>query len=118
MELPVIIHGLLTFSSACIRCQVGRCLSSYLLCIFSLYIAISIIGLTNLTLPTIEKRFSLSDKQIGGIAAANDVSALLVVLFVSFYGDYGNKIRWIGGGGILLGMFTFHIVKTAFLIQH
>ena len=37
------------------------------------------------------------------IMASNDVSALVVVVFVSYYGDYGNKIRWLGGGGIILG---------------
>ena len=59
-------------------------------------------GLTTLTVPSIEKRFSLSSKELGVIMASNDVTALIVVIFIGFYGDYGNKIRWIGGGGILL----------------
>ena len=60
-------------------------------------------GLTIMTLPSIEKRFGLSGKEMGIIAASNDASALLLVVFISFYGDYANKIRWIGGGGVIVG---------------
>ena len=65
---------------------------------------ITMMGLPTLTLPSIEKRFSLSAKEMGIIAASNDVSALILVVFISFYGDYGNKIRWIGVGGLIVGM--------------
>lgn len=60
-------------------------------------------GLPILILPSIEKRFSLSSIQLGVIAAANDVAALLFVVFISFYGDYGNKIKWVGGGAGVAG---------------
>ena len=59
-------------------------------------------GLATLTIPSIEKRFSLTSKELGVIMASNDVTALIVVLFISFYGDYANKIRWIAGGGVVL----------------
>ena len=65
---------------------------------------IILLGLTYLTLPSLEKRFSLSGKEMGIIVASSDISALLVLVFISFYGDYGNKIRWIGGGGLIVGM--------------
>ena len=61
------------------------------------------IALTNLTLPSIEKRFSLTSKELGVIVASNDVAVLFVVIFISYYGDYWNKIRLIGGGGVILG---------------
>lgn len=67
------------------------------------FTAIIAMGLSNLTLPSIEKRFSLTSTDLGVIMASNDVMALVLVLFISFYGDYGNKIRWIGGGGVILG---------------
>jgi hypothetical protein len=65
-------------------------------------------GLSSLTLPSIEKRFSLTSKELGVILASNDVIALVVVLFISFYGDYANKIRWIGGGGVILSKLGNH----------
>ena len=70
--------------------------------IYIFYAAIVVIGLSSLTLPSIEKRFSLTSKELGVILASNDVTALVVVLFISFYGDYANKIRWIAGGGVVL----------------
>ena len=60
-------------------------------------------GITSLVLPTIEKRFHLSAKDLGFIAASNDISAILIVCFVSFYGGYGNKIRWLGYGALITG---------------
>ena len=66
-------------------------------------------GLSSLTLPSIEKRFSLSSTELGVIMASNDVAALVVVVFISYYGDYGNKIRWFGGGGIVLGESPFYV---------
>jgi hypothetical protein len=65
-------------------------------------------GLTTLTMPSIEKRFSLTSKQLGVIMASNDITALIVVLFISFYGDYANKIRWIAGGGVVLSKLRNH----------
>jgi hypothetical protein len=65
-------------------------------------------GLTTLTMPSIEKRFSLTSKELGMIMASNDITALIVVLFISFYGDYVNKIRWIAGGGVVLSKLRNH----------
>ena len=60
-------------------------------------------GLPILILPSIEKRFSLTSKELGIIAAANDVAAIVFVVFIGFYGDYGNKIKWVGGGAGVAG---------------
>ncbi|XP_046848352.1 LOW QUALITY PROTEIN: solute carrier organic anion transporter family member 4A1-like [Xenia sp. Carnegie-2017] len=78
--------------------------------------AIIAMGLSNLTLPSIEKRFSLTSTDLGVIMASNDVMALVLVLFISFYGDYGNKIRWIGGGGVILGIGSLLYALPHFLI--
>ena len=60
-------------------------------------------GLPNLVLPSIERRFAFSAKELGVIAASNDVAAVLFVVFISYYGDYGNKIRWMAGGAAVTG---------------
>ena len=52
-------------------------------------------------MPQIEKRFNFSSFEIGMIAAANDVAAVALGLIVSHYGSFGNKVRWIGLGGVL-----------------
>ena len=65
-------------------------------------------GLTSVVLPTIEKRFQFSSKEAGFIAASNDISAILLTSFVSFYGGYGNKPKWLGCGALLTGTCNKH----------
>ncbi|KAJ7394323.1 hypothetical protein OS493_000127 [Desmophyllum pertusum] len=66
-------------------------------------------GITSINLPALEKRFQLSSKDLGLIAASNDISAILLVCFVSFYGEFGNKIKWLGYGTLItaIGCFVF-----------
>lgn len=59
--------------------------------------------MTSLVLPSIERRFSFSSKELGVISASNDVTALLFVVFVSYYGDYGNKLKWMAAGAMTTG---------------
>jgi hypothetical protein len=63
--------------------------------------------MTSLVLPSIERRFSFTAKELGVIAAANDVSALLLVVFISYYGDYGNKMNWMATGATTTGNSIF-----------
>ncbi|CAB3998231.1 solute carrier organic anion transporter family member 4A1-like [Paramuricea clavata] len=74
--------------------------------VYTLSAGITMTGFPVLILPSIEKRFSLSSKELGIISAANDVAALLFVVFISFYGDYGNKIKWVGGGAGVADIFN------------
>ena len=60
-------------------------------------------GITSINIPAIEKRFQLSSKDLGIIAASNDISAIMLVCFVSFYGGFGNKIKWLGYGAVITG---------------
>lgn len=60
-------------------------------------------GFTNLYLLTLEKRFQLTSTDVGFIAASNDIAGILLTALVSFYGAYGNKIRWLGYGSVLTG---------------
>lgn len=60
-------------------------------------------GVTSLVLSTIEKRFQFSSKEAGFIAASNDISAILLTSFISFYGGYANKPKWLGLGSLLTG---------------
>ena len=71
-------------------------------------------GLPVLILPSVEKRFSLTSTEIGVLAAANDIAAAFFVIFIGFYGDYGNKIKWVAGGAAVAG-FVFFFVLPFFL---
>ncbi|KAJ7380705.1 hypothetical protein OS493_007073 [Desmophyllum pertusum] len=73
-------------------------------------------GLTNAVLSTIEKRFQFTSKEAGFIAASNDISAIILTTFVSFYGGYGSKPRWLGYGALLTGIGCFFLALPHLLI--
>ena len=60
-------------------------------------------GIVTAGIQTIEKEFGLTSAQSGFIVAGNDVSALILVAFISFWGTKGHKPKWIGYGAILTG---------------
>ncbi|XP_028413377.1 solute carrier organic anion transporter family member 4C1-like [Dendronephthya gigantea] len=84
--------------------------------VFSLFQGIASWGFPNLVLPSIERRFAFSAKELGVIAAANDISALLIVVFISYYGDYGNKIKWMSGGALVTGLGVIIFALPHFMI--
>ena len=63
-------------------------------------------GFTNLFLLTLERRFQLSSTEAGFVAASNDIAGIVLTSLVSFYGTYGNKIRWLGCGSVVTGKRT------------
>ena len=71
-------------------------------------------GLPVIILPSVEKRFSLTSAEIGVLAAANDIAAAFFVIFIGFYGDYGNKIKYVAGGAAVAGLYP-SICCTLFL---
>lgn len=58
-------------------------------------------GFTAAGLTALEKRFKLSSKQTGMIVAANDVSSLFLIIFISYYGGHSHKARWLGFGAMV-----------------
>ena len=66
-------------------------------------------GITSINLPALEKRFQLSSKDLGLIAASNDISGSLLGSFVSFYGQFGNKIKWLGNGMLITGQLHWRV---------
>ena len=61
-------------------------------------------GLTAAGLTSLEKRFRLSSIQTGMIIAANDVSALILIVFISYFGGHRNKARWLGIGAMVTSL--------------
>ena len=64
-------------------------------------------GMLTASLRDIEKQFGFSSTQAGFILVSNDIAALLTVPVVSFYGERGNKPKWIGFGSLLCGLSVF-----------
>ena len=54
-------------------------------------------------IPTIEKRFQMTSQDMGIITAANDIPGLILIGFVSYFGENGNKVKWLGYGALITG---------------
>ena len=61
-------------------------------------------GLTSASIPHLEKEFGFTSTQAGLIMASNDVSGLLLVMVVSYYGGKGHKPKWLGYGSVTTGI--------------
>ena len=60
-------------------------------------------GLLSAVVPDIEKRFQLSGKDLGILAMCNEFAQLFLIGFVSYYGSYGNKAKWLACGCFVTG---------------
>lgn len=56
---------------------------------------------------TIEKRFNLNSKQTGIMLAGNDVSQVMLSMLIAYYGNYGNRPRWMGFGVVCAAVSSF-----------
>lgn len=74
------------------------------LTIYSFMQGMIVTGLTAAGLTSLEKRFKLTSKQTGMIVAANDVSALILIIFISYFGGHRNKARWLGIGALVTSL--------------
>ena len=45
----------------------------------------------------------MSSKDLGMIVTANDIPGLVLISFVSYFGEHGNKIKWLGYGALITG---------------
>lgn len=72
--------------------------------LFSFMQGMVVNGFTNLFLLTLERRFQLTSTEVGFIAASNDIAGIVLTSLVSFYGTYGNKIKWLGYGSVVTGL--------------
>jgi len=73
----------------------------FFLAVFSIVQGMIINGFTNVGLSTLEKQFKLSSQQSGMIVAAKEISSLLLIAFLSFYGSFGHKPKYLGYGALL-----------------
>eukprot|EP00111_Clytia_hemisphaerica_P005496 TCONS_00015937-protein len=66
--------------------------------------AITVGGITAVNLQTLETEFGLTSKSTGLIMTGNDISGLLLVTVVSFFGTKASKPKWMGIGSVITGL--------------
>ncbi|XP_071854720.1 solute carrier organic anion transporter family member 4A1-like isoform X2 [Apostichopus japonicus] len=78
-----------------------------ILSIFSFAQSMTVTGLVYVVITTIERRFNLTSLKSGFIASTYDISSMAVIIFVTYFGERGNKPVWIGIGAVMFGLGSF-----------
>ncbi|XP_054996085.1 solute carrier organic anion transporter family member 4A1 [Sorex araneus] len=74
-----------------------------LLCAASFLQGLTVNGLVNSAVTSLERRFQLPGALSGLIASAYDAAACLCLAFVGYFGGRGHRPRWLGCGLLVLG---------------
>ncbi|XP_055964108.1 solute carrier organic anion transporter family member 4A1 [Sorex fumeus] len=74
-----------------------------LLCAASFLQGLTVNGLVNSVVTSLERRFRLPGALSGLIASAYDAAACLCLAFVGYFGGRGHRPRWLGCGLLVLG---------------
>ncbi|XP_045584595.1 solute carrier organic anion transporter family member 74D [Procambarus clarkii] len=93
------------------QCGVGTCAPSWLqrLATKEMYMLVySLVGVTQgmfftysvSVVSTLEKRFKLTSKETGIILSGNDISQVMLAMFLGYYGTFGHRPRWLGVGAL------------------
>ncbi|XP_042216210.1 solute carrier organic anion transporter family member 74D-like isoform X2 [Homarus americanus] len=100
------------------QCGLGPCKSKWLqwFATKEMYMLVyCLVGLTQgmfftysvSVLSTIEKRFKLTSKETGILLSGNDISQVLLAIFLGYYGTFGHRPRWLGVGALFTAASCF-----------
>ncbi|XP_033735056.1 solute carrier organic anion transporter family member 4A1-like isoform X2 [Pecten maximus] len=73
-------------------------------CVFNFFEGFVVNGVINVIIPSLEKRYEMSSSRSSIIASANDFGALVVLIFISYYGGQRNKPRIMAAGVFLMSI--------------
>ncbi|XP_007653972.1 solute carrier organic anion transporter family member 4A1 isoform X1 [Ornithorhynchus anatinus] len=79
----------------------------FFLCLASFLQGMTVNGLINTVITSLERRFDLHSYQSGLIASSYDIAACVCLTFVSYFGGNGHKPQWLGWGILVMGFGSF-----------
>ena len=66
-------------------------------------------------LSSLETRYKFSSVQLGMIISTFDITVLVTVVFISYFGGNSHKPRWLGAGMFVLGLGTLLFASPQFI---
>ena len=73
-------------------------------CLFVVAQGMTVNGLIYVVTSTLEKRFNLTSTRSGFISSCYDIAVLIVILFVTYFGERSHKPRIMGTGALIFGL--------------
>jgi len=73
------------------------------------------LGLTSVVLSSLETRYKFSSIQVGMIASTFDITVLVTVIFISYFGGNSHKPRWLGAGVLVQGLGSLLFASPQFI---
>lgn len=83
------------------------------LCLFAVTQGITVNGLVYVVTTTLERRFQLQSAKSGSISSAYDFSVMVVIIFVTYFGENRHKPKLLA-----MGAFTFALGSLIFSLPH
>ena len=79
---------------------------TYLVCISLIVLTQSLMvaGYTSSIVTTLERRYNLRSSESGLIISSYDITCMIAVILVSYYGDRHNRPKWIGRGAVVMAV--------------
>ena len=81
--------------------------------IFAIAQGMTVNGVIYVSTTTLERRFSLTSVKSGFISSCYDFAVMAVVVFVTYFGERGNKPKWLAFGAL-----TFCMGSIVFSLPH
>ena len=102
----------------CLSCRAVQFLNNIWVLVVWLFLfnfleGFAVNGLANAGSPSIERQFQLTSTKSSLIPASQDIGALSLTLFISFFGARTNKISWIAAGSVMMA-----VGSVIFIIPH
>ena len=93
------------------------CVCMFVFCMYILlHIEVSFtVGLTSVVLSSLETRYKFSGVQLGMISGTFDITVLVTVIFISYFGGNSHKPKWLGAGVFIQGIGALLFASPQFI---
>ncbi|XP_072029799.1 solute carrier organic anion transporter family member 4A1-like isoform X2 [Amphiura filiformis] len=101
------------FRPSCLQCFNRMPGFLVFLCLFAITQGMTVNGLVYVVTTTLERRFGLPSVRSGFISSSYDFSVMIIIVFVTYFGERSHKPYWLG-----IGASIFSVGSLVFQFPH